>query len=161
MKEIEAREKYAESLNQHLKFVHEAGEKLGVPAIQLYNHDISKWSEHELPQYADWFYGAKSDPQAYDRAWLHHIHNNPHHWQYWIMPEQFNPDGESDNGCLEMPENYILEMVADWMGANMAYQSTWDMTSWLKSNFAKIKLHKKSKSFLVKLLHKLGYEWIA
>lgn len=151
-------EKYVASLNQHLKFVHEAGEKLGVPIVQLYYHDISKWSEPEFSQYVDWFYGNQSDPQAYDRAWLHHIHNNPHHWQYWIMPEQFNPDGESDNGCLEMPENYILEMVADWMGANMAYQGTWDMTSWLKDNFSKLKLHAKSKACLVKLLHGLGYE---
>ncbi len=62
------------------------------------------------------FMEKKSDPEAYDRAWLHHLHNNPHHWQYWVMPPEFNPDGDHDNGCLKMPEEYVLEMIADWMG---------------------------------------------
>lgn len=118
---------------------------------------MSKYSDEELEPYADWFYGSKSYPEEYDRAFLHHIHNNPHHWQYWVLPPGFNPDGNVDNGCIEMPEEYILEMIADWMGANMAYQSTWDMSHWLYHNFHKIQMHSKSMEFLKNKLIELGY----
>lgn len=50
--------------------------------------------------------------RAFDAAWLHHIHANPHHWQHWILHE--------DSGkviVLVMPLAAINEMVADWIGA--------------------------------------------
>lgn len=149
--------KYLKSLELHRKYVREAGVALGLPEGIYLSHDLSKFWPEEFFAYADWFYGKKSDPEAYDRAWLHHLHNNPHHWQYWVMPPEFNPDGDHDNGCLEMPEEYVLEMIADWLGANKAYQDTWDMTPWLKENFGKIRMHQKSKDFLVKKLRELGY----
>lgn len=48
----------------------------------------------------------------FDRAWLHHQHANPHHWQHWMLRE--------DSGAtkvLVMPAVYVREMVADWIGA--------------------------------------------
>lgn len=42
-------------------------------------------------------------------AWLHHIHNNPHHWNHWII--QNDTDGVE---VIRMPEKYAKEMVADW-----------------------------------------------
>lgn len=53
---------------------------------QILSHDDSKYSVEE--------YYAYGTTKNY--AWNHHIHSNPHHWQYWIIP---------------MPLNYI---ICDW-----------------------------------------------
>jgi len=53
----------------------------------------------------------------FDKAWLLHIHRNPHHYQFYILKED---SGETK--VLEMPERYIREMVADWRGAGRAIQ---------------------------------------
>lgn len=44
-------------------------------------------------------------------------------------------------GPLPMPEKYVREMVADWMGASRAYTGSWDMRSWLDKNLPKMRLH--------------------
>lgn len=66
---------------------------------------------------------------AFDRAWLHHQHANPHHWQHWILRE--------DSGALKllpMPEHFIREMVADWMGAGRAITGRWEAGEWYDRN---------------------------
>ena len=100
-------------------------------------HDLSKFSPAEWGPYADYFYGGDWPPYSetpgewkrqlgdkwtkewvqrrFDRAWLHHIHRNPHHWQHWVLRE--------DSGAtkvLDMPYACILEMIADWFGAGRA-----------------------------------------
>jgi hypothetical protein len=48
----------------------------------------------------------------FNRAWLLHIHRNPHHWQHWILHE------DSGKTLVLLPEAWIVdEMVADWLGA--------------------------------------------
>ena len=47
----------------------------------------------------------------FDYAWLHHLHNNPHHWQHWVLLED---DGSGKPKSLEIPDNYIFEMICDW-----------------------------------------------
>lgn len=51
--------------------------------------------------------------QDFKRAWLHHQNVNPHHWQYWVLLNDFG----CPETCLEMPEEYMLEMIADWKAA--------------------------------------------
>ena len=50
------------------------------------NHDKSKYDQQEYYAYDEYFYGkGKEDPETkeeFNYAWLHHIRNNPHHWQY-------------------------------------------------------------------------------
>ena len=76
-------------------------------------HDQSKYSKEEWDAYLNYFYPDENHPKddnAFDLAWLHHLHNNPHHWQYWIL--------QRDNGeqvPLDMPEKYVIEMLCDWM----------------------------------------------
>lgn len=147
---------YTSSLIAHIKNVQQAGDKLGVPAAQLALHDISKWSEQEFPFYEQNFFGDKGNPQGFAQAWLHHIHHNPHHWQHWMFPDSFKSEGVV-NGCLWMPPNYVLEMVADWMGSSMTYTGSWDMSAWLDSNYHKVKLHPDSNDTLDKILGKWGY----
>lgn len=88
--------------------------------LQVYNHDRSKYSEEEFTAYCNhWYPPDGSDvnhdqnkPEGdkdYDYAWLHHRNNNPHHFQYWVS---FEDDGAPIP--LDMPLNYICEMLCDW-----------------------------------------------
>lgn len=155
---------FEKSLQQHVRFVREAGVELKVPESQLAIHDKSKWTEDEFPRYAANFHG-KTSPVNAQRvadnmalAWLHHIHHNPHHWQFWMFPDGYSPKSSSlEKGIIFMPENYLREMVADWMGASMAYTGSWDMLDWLNMNLKNVKLHSKSWLVLVKILEEIGY----
>lgn len=76
------------------------------------NHDISKYEQDEFDAYDKYFYGGNKSYQVvrdFKYAWLHHIHNNPHHWQHWILEND-------DEGVeiLDMPYVYIIEMICDW-----------------------------------------------
>lgn len=84
------------------------------------NHDRSKYDIEEYDAYDNYFYrDGKNSPDGkmeFDLAFLHHIHNNPHHWQHWVL---IDDEGDSDlDGhqvkAMDMPDNYILEMIADW-----------------------------------------------
>jgi hypothetical protein len=132
--------------------------------IQGLLHDISKLLPCEFFPYLNWFYNKnnyhkRSDlfgdirnvitycqedlKEDFDKAWLHHIHCNPHHWQYWIL--------QYDNGraeCLEMPRNYIKEMIADWIGAGIAITGKNDVLGWYDKNKDNMKLHPETR-FLV------------
>jgi hypothetical protein len=55
----------------------------------------------------------KRDRQAaFNAAWLHHIHWNPHHWQHHILHQD---DGRTL--VLVPPAVLADEMVADWLAA--------------------------------------------
>lgn len=75
-------------------------------------HDISKYRDIEYEAYDDYFYGEKTKDvkEAFNYAWLHHNHNNPHHWQYWIL---INDDPENGIEALPMSYNFIVEMICD------------------------------------------------
>ena len=60
-------------------------------------------------------------------AWLRHIHNNPHHWQYWIL---HNDDPGEGKVILEMPYNYIIEMVCDWWAFSWAKGDLTEIFNW-------------------------------
>lgn len=149
--ELEAAQAFLESLKTHILYVREAGELVHVASRLLNNHDLSKFTTSEFPHYACRFFGANDDPDGWAGAWLHHIHHNPHHWQHWIFPDGFTPQG------VEMPYDYILEMVADWMGACRAYTGSWDMQYWLWKNMPKIRVHSRTALFLREVLDYLGY----
>ena len=150
-------EAYAESLRDHIRYVREAGEKIGVLPEQLAKHDLSKWSVAEFRGYAMHFKGGGA-PDEFATAWLHHIHANPHHWQHFLFPDGYTPKGSGvENGAVEMPKHYALEMVADWMGAGKAYTGDWDMTDWLQKNIPRIRVHSKTAKYLREVLDGLGY----
>lgn len=114
-------------------------------------HDISKLRPDEFFPYLDSFYKKDLFPEksmvykvktketikeSFDLAWLKHIHRNPHHWQYWIL--QYDEEGIK---CLEMPEKYVKEMVADWIGAGIAITGKRDVLGWYDKNKDNIKLN--------------------
>lgn len=79
-----------------------------------FNHDASKTDPEEYDAYDAYFYGnnrSYSVVQNFKKAWLRHIHNNPHHWQHWIL---INDDPKEGMVVIDMPYIYIVEMICDW-----------------------------------------------
>lgn len=158
----EAQEAYRQSLLRHIMLVQEAGSLLGVPKSQLDEHDNSKWGKEEFWDYAQHFHGTKADPTGFSLAWNHHVHNNPHHWQYWIHPAGGVVQGcDLFNDAFVMPKNFALEMVADWLGASKGYTGSWDMTEWLGKSWLRMKIHSETRKFLYDVLREIynGKAW--
>lgn len=136
---------FLKSVMAHKYYVLKAGLKLGgIPLWRLIVHDWQKFTLSEFPAYAIQFFGSdeyKLDnyPSAFycvdnfKLAWLHHENSAPHHWGYWTQA--------SSGDKFDMPDTYIREMVADWMGASKTYTGSWDMTEWLKENLYDINQH--------------------
>jgi len=94
------------------------------------DHDSSKTLPDEYAAYDKYFYCGRNRSyrvvQEFRRAWLSHIHRNPHHWQYWVLNNDNPNEGEV---ILDMPDNYIIEMICDWW--SFSWQSG-DLTSIFK-----------------------------
>lgn len=144
--------KYLQYVLKHKLFVYQEGRKLEVSRFQLLIHDASKFSWVEFKAYTDYFYGENVSPkvcEAFDAAWLHHQHRNPHHWQHWIL--------RADSGnttVLKMPEKYVREMVADWAGAGRAITGKLEVRAWFAQNFHKMTFHSETSELVVQLLEK-------
>lgn len=150
--------RYLKYLIRHKWFVFLAGLKTGAPLWRLIIHDWSKFLPCEWLPYVEKFYGewrsrvAKypSDiliHQAFDHAWLHHQHANPHHWQHWVLRED-----SGQTKLLEIPEYFVREMVADWAGAGRGITGKWEVVSWYEQNKTKIQLHDHSRLLVEQLL---------
>lgn len=151
-------EVYFAKVNLHIAAVQEAGIRLGVPEYQLRRHDLSKFHAEQFAPYAMHFHGGGA-PKEFARAWLDHIHKEPHHWQHWLFADGFGiKDGDVVGGALPMPETYALEMIADWIGASVVYSGTENMADWLDKNLHKVRLHPRTEAYVDFNLIKLGYE---
>lgn len=88
------------------------------------HHDESKYSPEEFGPYRDYFYDKEKYPrstEAYELAWLHHQNHSPHHWQYWVLiQDEDNPRCKA----LDMPFEYIIELLCDWDSASKHYGNT-------------------------------------
>lgn len=127
-------------------------------------HDASKNSPEEYEAYDNYFYSEKRTKEieeAFDYAWLHHIHYNPHHWQYWILKEDDSVVSENNMTvkCLDIPDNYLLEMVADWWSFSWKQYLTshdrndlYEVFIWYEEHTDCILMHKNAKQKVEDLL---------
>ena len=91
-------------------------------------HDLSKFTIAE-DGYINKFIASPDteilDPIKVKRdfkyAWMHHIKVNAHHPEYWIMFD----DTQQVNKVMNMPDRFIAEMLADWIGAGQSYETDW------------------------------------
>ncbi len=154
--------RYLSYVLRHKWFVLVAGLRVGgIPLWRLLVHDWSKFTPAEWGPYAEWFYGYHGQTWegveeshevytrriAYDRAWLHHQHANPHHWQHWLLRLDDGP-----TLFLEMPEHFAREMVADWLGAGRAITGRWDVREWYGRNAERILLHRNTRQLVERLI---------
>jgi hypothetical protein len=159
--------RYLSYVLRHKFFVFVAGWRLGAPFWRLFVHDLPKLLPCEWMPYVRHFYGGEYPDwnrvkyvpgwpyevtkqgvaEAFDRAWLHHQHANPHHWQHWVLRED-----SGQTKVLEMPEAYILEMLADWYGAGRAITGKWGARDWYLKNRGRMMLHPQTANRLNELL---------
>lgn len=130
----------------------------------IFDHDSSKTNEDEYEAYDAYFYGGNRSyavVEAFRRAWLLHIHRNPHHWQYWILINDDPGEGET---LIEMPYNYIIEMICDWWSFSWEKGDLTEIFDWYDEHQAYIKLDPDTREIvediLWKLRGRLGYNVI-
>ena len=117
-------------------------------------HDDSKWDVREYDAYDRYFYGSRSSEvvRKFDYAWLHHIHNNPHHWQYWLLfqddpkgKEFVNPETgdriKTPFKALEMPRYEVLHMIADWWSFSWKSERYGEIFEWYDQHRKKMILN--------------------
>lgn len=122
--------------------------------IILDDHDDSKYGEEYKP-YDNYFYGKEQSDkikESFDYAWLHHIHNNPHHWQHWVL---INDDSRDGTYALEMPLKYVFEMVADWWSFSWRNDDLYEMFYWYAEHKNRIIFHPKTRECVENLLKKI------
>lgn len=86
----------------------------------------------EYDAYADYFYGEEKTQEvkeAFDKAWLAHIHANPHHWQHWML--QNDEDGLQ---LLDMPYVFIVEMFCDHWSFSWVSGNLYGIFDWYEKN---------------------------
>lgn len=117
-------------------------------------HDLSKFLPSEFFPYAEYFYGKGNNRKEFEFAWLLHQKRNKHHWEWWILHEEYGAAK-----IFEMPDKYAKEMLCDWVGAGKAmgkhspkddiYKET---REWYKINRDKINLSPDTKLFIESIL---------
>lgn len=120
----------------------------------IMNHDNSKYSKEEYAAYDEYFYGSIKTSKViedFNKAWLHHIHNNPHHWQYWVL---VNDDGTAH--ALDMEPIYIIEMVMDWFSFSLNKGSLDEIFEFYESNKSNMILSDNTRLLVEEILAKLN-----
>ena len=122
---------------------------------QINWHDVSKYLNDEYDAYDNYFYGRKTEKVKleFNYAWLHHIHNNPHHWQYWVLVND-----EDRTHALEMPREYVIEMICDWWAFSHKSGNLYEIFDWYKSHKKNMILHENTKKLVEELLDRIKEE---
>ena len=114
---------------------------LNVEAVHTCHHDQSKYSIEEFAPYDKYFYGKEKTAEVkenFNYAWLHHIHHNPHHWQYWVL---IHDEPNEQTEALAMPSIYTLEMVCDWWAFSWAKGDLTEIFKWYDEHKDNMILH--------------------
>ncbi len=118
-------------------------------------HDQSKSEQDEYDAYDAYFYGNNRSfavMQGYQKAWLLHLHRNPHHWQHWVL---INDDPKEGEILIEMPINYILEMICDWWAFSWAKGNLHEIFKWYDEHKDYMKLHPNTRKKVDEILGKI------
>ena len=165
--------KYDEYLNEHISNVCAAYDWLRVnlsdvariergfgTTLQLVGHDSSKYCMEEYIAYDEYFYGDMTSAENsldqvredFNYAWLHHIHNNPHHWQHWVL---INDDPEEGTAALDIPYRYVLEMICDWWSFSFKTGNLYEIFDWYDAHKAHMILSKNTRELVEEILEKI------
>lgn len=116
-----------------------------------YHEKLSKLENENDSLYDNYFYGEQTPAiiEAFNRAWLMHIHRNPHHWQYWVL---INDEPKEGTILIEMPYPYIIEMICDWWAFSWIKGDLSEMFAWYKDHADYIKMHNNTRSIVEEIL---------
>ena len=158
---------YDNYINQHVQNVLNAAEwlrrniDLDIPPMidghrtGLFNHDQSKWEKEEYDAYDAYFYGGRKTKEVkktFNYAWLHHIHNNPHHWQYWVL---INDDPEDGTVALDIPYRYVIEMICDWWSFSWSDGNLYEIFDWYNKHKDRMILSKNTRELVEDILDQI------
>ena len=158
---------YDNYINQHVENVLNAAEwlrrniDLDIPPMidghrtGLFNHDQSKWEKEEYDAYDAYFYGGRKTKEVkktFNYAWLHHIHNNPHHWQYWVL---INDDPEDGTVALDIPYRYAIEMICDWWSFSWSDGNLYEIFDWYNKHKDRMILSKNTRELVEDILDQI------
>lgn len=118
-------------------------------------HDMSKSDVEEYDAYDKYFYGRNRSHEVvenFNKAWLHHIHVNHHHWQHWVLINDNPDEGEI---ILDMPEIYIIEMICDWWSFSWKQNNLGEIFKWYEERKEHIKLSESTRMKVQDILNKM------
>lgn len=121
----------------------------------IIEHDASKHEPDEYEAYDAYFYGKNKSYQVvqdFNLAWLIHIHRNEHHWQHWVL---INDDPKEGEIILDMPLNYIIEMLCDWWAFSWAKGDLTEIFKWYDEHKDYIKLSNKTRKTVEDILEQI------
>ena len=168
MTDQEKKELYLSTINNHLKYVREMCDLMGIHELGQ-QHDLSKFSQEEFEQYK-YVTGTCSPHEearrqlGYSPYWCYHKNRNPHHWEYWLDSEDATPNGDGTFTMIvvpcKMPYDYVIEMFSEFIGAGKAYEKNkWTKETpwnyWVNKCEKKRAMHKTSEYLIKKLLWNL------
>lgn len=159
---------YDDYLRSHVLSVQKAAEWLlshfpdlmnGVDENRLWNnlmsHDDSKYMVEEYGPYDAYFYGGNRSHKVtteFNYAWLHHIHHSPHHWQYWVLTHDDEPEE-----VLFMPMEYVIEMISDWWSFSFRSGNLREIFDWYDKH-KNMKLHPDTRKIVEDILGRIRAE---
>lgn len=119
-----------------------------------FSHDFSKTTPEEYNAYDAYFYGNRSYEvvKNFELAWLTHIHKNKHHWQYWVL---INDDPVEGMKLLEIPKEYIIEMICDWWSFSWNNGNLYEIFDWYNEHKDHIKMNSDSRKIVEYILHEI------
>lgn len=131
-------------------FIHDGVDYSDIVLKNIINHDYSKVTNIEWIPYREYFYGDRTQEvkNNFNYAWLNHIHNNPHHWQYWILLED-----EGNLITLEIPYEYIIEMFLDHWSFSWKIDNLSEIENWYTEHKDKIIMNAKSQDLYENILY--------
>ena len=118
-------------------------------------HDKSKNDPEEYDAYDNYFYGRNRScavVEYFNKAWLRHIHKNPHHWQHWVL---INDDPKLGETCIEIPYQYVMEMICDWWSFSWKENNLFEIFRWYEDHKAHIKLHPDTRKLVEAILKEM------
>ena len=151
---------YARYVLRHKWNVLRASRITGASLWRCIVHDASKFLPSEWVPYVKAFYApdgsSRYEPTVeFDQAWRAHQKRNKHHWQHWVLLED-----EGATKALPMPEAYVREMVADWIGAGEMHRPRGarhpDTSGWYAANKDKMVVHETTRRQVERMV-----KWVA
>lgn len=147
---------YAKYVLRHKWYVLKACRMTGASLWLGLIHDLSKLRPSEWMPYAECFYKPDGSKQyvesvAFTLAWNWHQKRNPHHWQAWLVTMD-----RGETKPLPMPERYVREMVADWIGAGLAITGKLEVWQWYERNKGNMCLHHETRARVESLLQSIS-----
>ena len=161
-------EMYMEYLDKHVAGVREVYETILKPILieecvedgmltlidlLITKHDASKKSNQEWFAYRNYFYDKENHSRSseeFNMAWNYHQKRNPHHCQYWVL---INDVDEPQLQAMEMPFEYVIELLCDWHSAGQHYGNT--AYDWYDKQKDKMILHPNTRALIEKYLEYL------